>query len=58
MRDKIRELEQMIIFEDRDDGTILSDIDPDLNILFNMNSATNTSSRYYDSCLFRSTFHI
>ena len=58
MQDKISELEQIIIIEDRDDSTMLLAIGPDLNILFNMNSATNASSRYYDNCLFRSTVHI
>ena len=51
-----KKLEQIIIIDDRDYGTILSDIDPDLNILFNMDSTTSTSSRYYDSCLSDSLF--
>ena len=55
VQDQIDELENMIMIEDRNDGNILSDIDPDLNILYNMNDAINTSSRYYDSYL--STFH-
>ena len=57
VQDQIDKLENMIMIEDRNDGTILSDIDPDLNILYNMNDAINTSSRFYDSYLFRSTFH-
>ena len=57
VQDQIDKLENMIMIEDQNDGTILSDIDPDLNILYNMNDAINSSSRYYDSYLFRSTFH-
>ena len=51
MQDQIDKLENIIMIEDRNDGTILSDIDTDLNILYNMNDAINTSSRYYDSYL-------
>ena len=58
VQDQIDEVENMIMIEDRNYGTILSYIDPDLNILYNMNDAINTSSRYYDSYLFRSTFHL
>ena len=57
IHDQIDELESMIMIEGRNDGTILSDRDPDLNKLYNMNDAINISSRYYDSYLFRSTFH-
>ena len=34
--DKIHELNNLIQDEDRDDGSILTDIDPDLNMLYNM----------------------
>ena len=44
VQEKINELEKFIISEDRDDGSILSDIDPDLNILFNMNDTIHNSS--------------
>ena len=57
VQEKINELEKFIISEDRDDGSILSDIDPDLNILFNMNDTIHDSSRYYDNCSFRATFN-
>ena len=56
VHDQLDKLENMITIDDRNDGTILSDIDPDVNILYNMNDAINTSSQYYDSYLFRSTF--
>ena len=36
VQEKINELEKYIISEHRDDDSILSDIDPDLNILFNI----------------------
>ena len=55
VQDQIDELENIIMIEDRNDGTILSEIDPDLNILYNMNDVINTPSRYYDSYIFRST---
>ena len=57
VQDKINELERFIIIEDQDDGSILSDIDPDLNILFNMNDTIHNSSRYYDNCTCRATFN-
>ena len=57
LQDKIKELEKYIITEDRDDGSVLSDIDPDLNILFNMNDTIQYSSRYYDNCTFRASFN-
>ena len=57
VQEKINELENNIISEHRDDGSILSDIDPDLNILFNMNDTIHNSSRYYDNCSFRATFN-
>ena len=57
VQDKINELEVLIIIEDQDDGSLLSDIDPDLNILFNMNDTIHNSSRYYDNCTFRATFN-
>ena len=37
VQDKIHELNNLIIDEDRDDRSILTDIDPDLNMLYNMN---------------------
>ena len=37
VQDQINELNNLIIDEDRDDGSILTDIDPDLNMLYNMN---------------------
>ena len=55
VQDNIRELEKYIITEDRDDGSMLSDIDPDLNMLFNMNDTIQYSSRYYDNCTFRTS---
>ena len=57
VQEKINELEKFIIGKDRDDGSILSDIDPDLNIVFNMNDTIHNSSRYYDTCSFRATFN-
>ena len=58
VQDKINELKRfIIIIEDQDDGSILSDIDQDLNILFNMNDTIYNSSRYYDNCTFRVTFN-
>ena len=57
VQEKINELEKFIIGNDRDDGSILSDIDPDLNILFNMNDTIHNSSRYYDNCSFRANFN-
>ena len=57
VQEKINELEKFIICKDRDDGSILSDIDPDLNILFNMNDTIHNSSLYYDNCSFRATFN-
>ena len=47
----------LIIDEDRDDGSILTDIDPDLNMLYNMNDTINNSSRYFDNNTFRITFN-
>ena len=57
VQDNIRELEKYIITEDRDDGSMLSDIDPDLNMLFDMNDTIQYSSRYYDNCTFRTSFN-
>ena len=34
----------------------MSDINPDLNILFNTKDTIHNSSRYYDKCTFRATF--
>ena len=41
VQDKINELNNLIIDEDREDGSILTDIDPDLNMLYNMNDTIN-----------------
>ena len=57
VQEKINELEKFIIGKDQDDGSILSDIDLDLNILFNMNDTIHNSSRYYDTCSFCATFN-
>ena len=57
VQDNIMELEKYIITEDRDDGSMLSDIDPDLNMLFNMNDTIQYSSRYYDNCTFHISFN-
>ena len=56
IQDKINELDELIFDRDRDDGSILSDIDPDINILFNMNDTIQNSSKYIDNSLFRTTF--
>ena len=55
VQDKINELNNLIIDEDRDDGSILTDIGPDLNMLYNMNNIINNSSRYFDNSTFRTT---
>ena len=52
----ITELEKLIIAEDNDDQSIISKIDPDLNILYYINDAIQNSSRYYDTSSFRDTF--
>ena len=57
VQDKINELNNLIIDQDRDDGSILTDIDPDLNMLYNMNDTINNSSRYFDNSTFRITFN-
>ena len=57
VQDKINELNNLIIDEDRDDGNILTDIDSDLNMLYNMNDTINNSSRYFDNNTFRITFN-
>ena len=56
IQDKINELDNLII-EDRDDNSILSEIDPDLNMLLNMNDTIKNSSRYFDTSHFRTIFH-
>ena len=56
IQDKINELNNLII-EDRDDNSILSEMDPDLNMLFNMNDTIKHSSRYYDTSHVRTSFH-
>ena len=55
VQDKINELNNLILDEDRDDGSILTYIDPDLNMLYNMNDIINNSSRYFDNSTFRTT---
>ena len=52
----ITELEKLIIAEDNDDQSIISKIDPDLNILYYINDAIQNSSRYYDTSSFSDTF--
>ena len=52
----ITELEKLIIAEDNDDQSIISKIDPDLNILYYINDAIRNSSKYYDTSSFRDTF--
>ena len=52
----ITELETLIIAEDNDDQSIISKIDPDLNILYCINDAIQNSSRYYATSSFRDTF--
>ena len=49
VQDKINELNNLILDEDQNDGSILTDIDPDFNILYNMNNIINNSSRYFDN---------
>ena len=44
VQEKINELEKFIIGKDRDDCSILSDLDPYLNNLFNMNDTINNFS--------------
>ena len=46
----------LIITDDRDDSSILSEIDPDLNMLFDMNDTIQNSSRYLDASHFRKSF--
>ena len=57
LQDKIKELNNIIRDDDRYDGSILSDIDPDLNILFNMNNAINNPSKYFDRHMFLCPFN-
>ena len=52
----ITELEKLISAEDNDDQSIISKIDPDLNILYYINDAIQNSSRYYDTSSFGDTF--
>ena len=52
----ITEQEKLIIAEDNDDQSIISKIDPDLNILYYINDAIQNSSRYYDTSSFSYTF--
>ena len=52
----ITELEKLIIAEDNDDQSIISKVDPDLNILYYINDAIQNSSRYYYTSSFRDTF--
>ena len=57
VQDKINELNNLIMDEDQDDGSILTDIDPDSNMLYNMNDTIYNSSRYFDNSTFRITFN-
>ena len=56
IQDKINELDKLIITDDRDDSSILSEIDPDLNMLFGMNDTIQNSSRYLDASHFRKSY--
>ena len=51
----ITELEKLIIAEDNDDQSIISKIDPDINILYYINDAIQNSSRCHDTSSFRDT---
>ena len=53
----ITELEKLIIAEDNDDQSIISKIDPDLNILYYINDAIQNSNRYYDTSSLRDTLN-
>ena len=55
-QDKINELDKLIFDPDGDNGSLLSDMEPDINILFNMNDTIQNSSKYMDNSLFRTTF--
>ena len=57
VQDKINELNNLILDEDRDDGSFLTDIDPYINMLYNMNDIINNSSRYFGNSTFRTTFN-
>ena len=54
--DTINELDKLIITDDRYDSSILSEIDPDVNMLFNMNDIIQNSSRYLDASHFRESY--
>ena len=56
IQDKIYELDKLIITDDRDDSSILSEIVPDVNMLFDMNDTIQNSSRYLDASHFRKSF--
>ena len=56
IKDKIAELEKLNIIEDRSDESILSKIDPDLNMLCNINDRIKHSSKYFNNKTFGSTF--
>ena len=56
IQDKINVLDKLIITDDRDDSSILSEIVPDLNILFDMNDTIQNSSRYLDASQFHKSF--
>ena len=57
VHDKINELNNLILDENRNDGSILTDIHPDLNMLYNMNDTINNYSRYFDNSTFRTTLN-
>ena len=56
IQDKINGLDKLIITDNRDDSSILSEIDHDLNRLFEMNDTIQNSSRYLDASHFRKSF--
>ena len=47
---------RFIITDDRGDNGILSEIDPDLNMLFDMNDTFQISSQYLDAGKFGKSF--
>lgn len=48
MQDKINELENITVLDEDSDESVLSKIDPDLNMLYNFNDAIQYSSSYYN----------
>ena len=52
----ITELETLIIAEENDDQSIISKIDPDLNVLYYINDAIQNSNKDYGTSLFKDAF--